>query len=344
VPLADSHGQIQREKAVETFYSASFTFAEATPVEVKPGQQLDGLVLALKKTRLRRLAGRIANQPRPDFLRFLSETETGSAEGGAIPIAADGTFVKTDLPPAKYTLLLGDGRKAAARKDVDLTLGDALGVTLDPVETVDIPVIFRTEGKGPAFRPRPATSDFMLVQVGSNEAAWLETVNDGAYRFSGVARGMYRLHVELAQHQLYLKSVTYGGETQTGDRIDLRSVREGGLEVTLSPNVAQVQGKVAVSEGESDDLTVVLVDGGRIIDATGTDQKGRFRMPSVAPGKYRLYAIESFDDGAWGSPELVKALEAKSVELDLKENEKKQVNVTAISAGEWAAALKKAGG
>jgi hypothetical protein len=67
-------------------------------------------------------------------------------------------------------------------------------------------------------------------------------------------------------------------------------------------------------------------------------------LPGVAPGKYRLFAIEGFDDEEWGSPELAKVLQAKSVELQLKESDKRQVSVTAITAGEWAAAVKKTGG
>ena len=105
-----------------------------------------------------------------------------------------------------------------------------------------------------------------------------------------------------------------------------------------------MQGKVALSADEADDLTVILVDGAHVVHQAHTDQKGRFRIPSVAPGKYRLFAIEDFDGDDWGNPELQKTLESKSVALELKENEKKQVSVPAISAGEWAAALKKLGG
>ncbi len=89
---------------------------------------------------------------------------------------------------------------------------------------------------------------------------------------------------------------------------------------------------------------MILVDGAHVVEEASTDQKGRFLIPSVAPGKYRVFAIAGFGDDDWDSPELAKTLAAKSVELDLKENEKKQVSVPAISAGEWAAALKKLGG
>jgi hypothetical protein len=186
-------------------------------------------------------------------------------------------------------------------------------------------------------------SDMMLVEAASDEAIAVQASVDGTYRFPGVALGIYHLHLDLGRQPLYLKGVTYGGETQTGDKIDLRTVREGGLEITLSPNVAQLQGKVMVSDEESEDLTVILVDGANIVYEAGTDQKGRFRMPAVAPGKYRIYAIEGFDDDDWGSPALAKELETKSAEVDLKESEKKQVNLTPVSMDEWTAALKKVG-
>jgi len=341
MPFVDSHGQMPREKEVETFYSASFSIAGATPVEVKAGQQLDSLVLALTKTHLRRAAGRIADPPRKGFLTYSGETETGSDSSGAIPVASDGAFAKADLTPARYTFLLSDGQHWIARKSVDLTLGDALGVTLEPIETMDVPVTFRTEGKGPVFRPRPAAN--LLVRDGSDEAVGLQEAG-ATYRFREVEGGIYRLQLALDGQKLYLKGVTYGGATQTGDKIDLRTAREGGLEVTLSSNVAEVEGRVTGSGGESAGLTVILVDGAHVVHETGADQKGRFRMPAVAPGKYRLLAIEDFDGDAWGSPELTKELESKSVELELKESDKKQVSVTAISSDEWNAALKKTGG
>jgi len=173
----------------------------------------------------------------------------------------------------------------------------------------------------------------MLVRDGSDEAVGLRESGSGTYGFHGVESGIYRLQLVLTGQKLYLKRVTYGGEAQPKDKIDLRTAREGGLEVTLSSNVAEVEGLATVSEDESDDLTVILVSGANIAYETGTDQKGRFRMPAVAPGKYRLCAIEDFDEDDWGSPELAKTLEAKALEIELKENEKKQVSVTAIPAG-----------
>ena len=99
----------------------------------------------------------------------------------------------------------------------------------------------------------------------------------------------------------------------------------------MSANVAEVEGKVSFSSDQVDDLTVILVNGHRIADRATTDQKGRFKMPAVPPGNYQLFAIQDFDPDDWGSPELSMVLESKGVEVELKENDKKQVTLTAIS-------------
>jgi hypothetical protein len=353
-PFVDSRGQAPREKEVETFYPGSFTFAGAAPVELKAGQQVENLVLTLKRTRLHRISGRIANPSPSSFLTLHRETETGSSSIGSIPVGKDGSFSREDLLPAQYTLRLSEGQRMVARKDVDLTSGDAVGITLDPLETVDVPVVFRTEGKGPVFRPRMEGWGF-LVQDGFDEEVVGRVEDDGTYRFEQVPRGVYRLFIRLDGQRLYVKRIASGGESLPNKKLDLRGAAPGTIEVTLSPNLAELQGRAATPKDHADTdrseaVTVILVDvekGGEemsIASQTGIDQNGNFQMGTVVPGKYRLYAIEGFDEDEWGSAELAKALSRKSVELELKESENKQVDITVISSGEWAAAVKKSGG
>jgi len=351
-PFVDSEGDPPLEREVETFYSQSFTFSGATPVELQAGQQINDLAVTLKKTRLRSVSGRIANPPKSGVLDYYGESETGAVSTGAIPIAHDGTFVQVDLPPVRCTIRLFDGQRLIAHKEVDLTTGDALAITLEPIETIDVPVTFHTEGRGPAFRPRgPSAGKSLLVREGSDEAVALEIAPDGTYRFAGVEPAVYRLQLALADQALYLKGVSYGGETVTGSKLDLHSARQGGLELIFSAKVASLQGRAVAPSGaegdENQNLTVILVDEAKgsaasIASQTGTDQKGRFQMHKVPPGKYRLYAIEKFDEATW-RPEAVEALAGKSVELELKESEKKLVSVPIISADEWNAVLKKLG-
>ena len=351
-PFLESDGQIPREKEVETFYSASFTFADANPVQVGEGKLVENLVLTLKKAPVRRVTGRIENLPANGMLHFQAETQTGSYLGGAIPIAQDGRFAGLNLLPEKYTLWLRGDQGLIARKDVDLSNGDALGITLDPIETVDIPVTFRTEGKGPLFHPGNR-GDLLLETDGSDGVVAGQVEEDGSYRFKGVPRAVYRVHIEAMGQKLYVKAMTYGGEAVAENRLDLRAGAPKALEVTLSAKLAELQGRAVVQAAtggeESDGVTVILVDQTNhsaeltIARQVETDQKGRFRMGTVAPGRYRLFAIEGFDVDRWGK-DLANALAEKSVDLELKESEKKQVSVTVISSDEWAAAVKKSGG
>ena len=232
LPFADSQGRIPLESDVETFYTSSFTFADATPLELKAGDRQDHLVLAIRKARLRRVTGRIPNPPPKTFLYFNRETETES-DGGAIPVASDGSFVKAGLVPGRYSFRLADGQKLVARKDVDLSLGDALNITLDPIETMDVAVTFHTEGKGPAFRP-PGEDAILLTQPPSDEAIGLQRADGGGYRFRGVARGIYQLSLRRPA-PVYLKEVTYRRRNpdRRQDRSAQRAPGRSGIDVQL---------------------------------------------------------------------------------------------------------------
>ncbi len=138
-PFLDSKGQMLKEEESETFYSSSFTFASAAPVEVKAGKNVENLVLTLKKTTLRHVSGRIGDPPRLGVLTVEEDAGSMSIRVRVIPIGDDGSFSLGGLPPGRYRLALGDAHRRLARKDVDLTNGDADGIVLEQLENVDVP-------------------------------------------------------------------------------------------------------------------------------------------------------------------------------------------------------------
>jgi hypothetical protein len=346
----DDKGQALGYVGMETFYSGSFTFAAATPLAVEAGQSIENLVLTIRKAPARHMAGRIANPPPNAFLELERDTETGSRPD-VIPIRPDGTFSWDALAPSRYTLSLDDHGRTIAEKRLDLTTGDAVGITLEPVETVDLKMVLRTEGSGPAFQP-PAQYGGFLLAVGS-EQEWLgQLVPDGTYEFRGVKPGIYRYLVRLGEQNLYIKRITVAGVVQEGTKVDLRSAKPGVMEVLFSPNVAQIEGHVVVPKAGAEgaaEATVILVpetasgEEVRVTKQSVADEKGRFKLAAVPPGKYRLYAIQGFDGDEWSSAELAAALAAKSVAIELKEKESKSAQVTLILNAEWEAAVKRTG-
>ena len=66
----------------------------------------------------------------------------------------------------------------------------------------------------------------------------------------------------------------------------------------------------------------------------GTDENGRFQFQGLRPGKYRIYAWEEFEDGAQFDPGVTGPFQARSVAIEVKEGERKEVAVTRISVDE----------
>jgi hypothetical protein len=93
-------------------------------------------------------------------------------------------------------------------------------------------------------------------------------------------------------------------------------------------------------DGASEETSVILVSDTASIENRATaDETGKFNLEGIATGKYRLYAIQGFDEDQWGSPELSAVLAAKSVQIELKENENRSLTLTAIPVKEWDAAV-----
>jgi hypothetical protein len=329
VPFLDTRGKAAREIEMETFYSGSLTFAGAAPLTIKAGQQITNLTLTVRRSAARHLAGQISTPSSKDFLILDITTETSSGNAGTISVRPDGTFDRSGLVPAIYTLRLMNEGKTVARQRVDLTTGDAEGVLLAPIETSDVVMKFRTEHDGPALRLPPFA--MLVAREGSDTSVTGHPQADGTIRFKDVVPDIYSLLIPLGDQRLYVK--------QPVGHLDLREGKVGVVEVVLSPDVARVEGRV---NDASEETTLILVsEMASIVKQTTAEGSGKFKLEAVRPGKYRLFAIQGFDEDEWGRAELADALAAKSLKLELKENDNRSVALTVISGEEWDAAVAK---
>jgi hypothetical protein len=83
-------------------------------------------------------------------------------------------------------------------------------------------------------------------------------------------------------------------------------------------------------------------DGSGMHYGTAT-QNGTFSLTQVPPGRYRAYAFEEVNGGQLQIPEVLKQLESRGTEIELKENDKKQIQVPLISADELQQVFAKLG-
>jgi hypothetical protein len=193
--------------------------------------------------------------------------------------------------------------------------------------------VLKTEG-GP---PPPARAvDATLTSIPDGE----QYTAQAGVEFRGLLPGAYRLTAWVHGEAYYLKRVAIDGKTLSPGRLELTSASSGPIELAFGTKVARITGRV---EGRATGaVTVVLLDPGEDDEhqpGTIADQIGAFHVDKIRPGKFRLYAIERFDDGLWGSPEIAAAL--RFVEVELAEGESRDVTVPLTRAAEWKTAVER---
>lgn len=334
----DNNGQPFRERDAKTYYDGSLSFREARPIGLKTGQEITGVIVVLQKTALRHVSGRIGagwNGNEPPMLWIANDS--------IIQIQKDGTFRADGLLPGQYVLQGRGESNLIASTPIDLTEHDADGVVVEPVELISLEMVIRTEG-GSAGTKRSGLDRVFLVDSKSGHEGLLEA--DGKFRFAEMEPSTYEIQLGENGDDYFVKRVLVDGEPQSGTSIDLRTAHPKLVEVLLSSNRAALSGRVSTYHAITNGIAVVLMNETgvqRWPEQTSTDTNGQFEWKSLAPGKYRLYAFEDFDENSWGSPDLAAMLAAKSVALELHEGEKRQVTVPLISAAEYQQALRKAG-
>lgn len=330
----DGEGRPIREQQVETFYKDSLSFAGATPIPLKAGQELDGLVLTREKIVGHRLSGHIA----PDLIGTDSPNIMAMGATGrffTMRVENDGSFHSDALPPGKYSLRISTQGKEF-RSEVDLTAGDVDGVVLEPVELLNFEASLRVEGVSPKELP---IDQFSLEGNGTHGYQG-EPQSDGRFKFKDVRPGVYELFVRSGH--FFVKRILVDGELQESRQLDLTRREPKVVEVVLSSRVARLHVEVRAAHKPTAAVTLLLENENEYYDGVARAD-GEFDWEFLTPGKYRLYAFEDFDPGAWGNPDLVSAFASKSLEIELHEDEHARAKPPLISATEFQKALQRLG-
>ena len=342
IEFLNGQGQRVREGETVTYFPSTSDFLSARPITLKAGQELSGITVTLRKAPLRRVSGRVSGATANRMVSLNPQTD--GIDGAVIAVKPDGSFERSDLLPGKYSLMVeGESAdRALAEQPVDLTTSDVEGLVLEPRETFRVPLVLRTEGPAPPLRPGQFWITLNSSSRGSSITA--HPNQDGNTEFSNVLPDTYRVRAYTQGQPYFLKSVEWAGAARSAAALHLHGPSGGPLELIFSSKVATIDGHV--NARATDAVTIVLAeraaaDGDADERHGSSDQDGRFQLDNIKPGKYRLFAIEGFDDGLWGSTELAAALH--SVDVDLSESETRHATVPLVTAKEWNAAVERFG-
>jgi hypothetical protein len=268
-------------------------------------------------------------------LSLVEKRDSGSGlsqYGSGFPAGGQSLFA--DLPPGRYILsgsATVDGRKLAAREELDLT-GGSLNITLHFAPTIDLAGHVRIEGA-----PATAAAGGRVFLSSGDSSIWQaaeSTVRpDGSFLLKDVPPGIWDIGVDPIAKGSYLKSMTLAGEDVLTADMLITPASRGPLEIVISPDGAQIDGKVvngtartilAAPQGE---MAAVL----SFYSLVTVDETGAFQMDTLTPGEYKLYAFEDLEAGAWLDPSFLKAYESRGTPVELKPGDKAEVVLQAIS-------------
>jgi hypothetical protein len=136
----------------------------------------------------------------------------------------------------------------------------------------------------------------------------------------------------------YVKSIMMGSEDVLNNGLRLTEPPRSPLVITIGANAGSLEGRVVSSQQSRQPVaaaTVVLIpENGQRFHVnhkfTVTDEAGRFRILSVPPGDYKLFAWESIEPGAWQNEDFVGGYESQGKLVRIEEGGKHSVELTSI--------------
>jgi hypothetical protein len=342
------------ETLAPSFYPRASDPSGAAALDLRPGQELRGIDLTVRRARTVTARGRVV---KPAGASFVLMSYGQSMDGGSIntsnPITdPEGKFELRGMTPGSYTLTVqttaGD-RRFSVRYSLQVGSTDIDNIELRLAPALDLKGAIRIEGNTDV-KPSQVTVRFQGRSGGIASTMQMPAMADAPAmarisRAGGVAEdGTFSLSVDpdfyrisaTAPGTLYLRSVLCGGREVIETGIDLSGGGGCDLTVVMSANGGQLEGQVTDADSQpapSAQVTLVAAGTSRsdFFGTAVTDASGHFKITGIAPGSYQAYAWEEVDGNAVRyDPEFVKPFESSAQTVEIAEGSKETVTLKQI--------------
>jgi hypothetical protein len=216
--------------------------------------------------------------------------------------------------PGQYRLsasLSTDGKTYAGSQAVDTSSGSG-DVVLTLAPAVDLTGRIRFEGQTSEKTGFTITLNHPGASRGGmpRDHPNARSGPDGHFAFKELIPGEWDLDVPQIPRGEYLKSVRYGDDDVLFKTMEVKPGSEASIDIVISSHTAQIHGEVDAASGlDPARAAVVLAPVGRFHDLAryyygvlaGDD--GKFKMLGLAPGKYKVYAVEKLAVAVFRDPD-----------------------------------------
>jgi hypothetical protein len=350
---------------VSTFYPDSLDLSNAVALDVHSGQDQGDIDIHMKRAATFHIRGKVKVAVSPDTKLVIEVSPLGGpvsySSGQATAPGPDGQFDIPGLVPGAYTLRLmntgssGDGIRFSplqhilSRQDVTIAAGDVNGLVLSETPPVTLTWHARSEDDETANLSSVVISLLSWDDPPASAVPVMGSSPDGS-RTITVDAGHYLIHVGgLLPQGSYISSLQINQADALNKVVDLSQGGAGQVDIVFRKGLAELDGSLASNDNSAPRAaTVILVpeslapDGSNLM-MRGTGRSSAFSFTNVPPGRYTAFAVEQFNYNAWQNPNFIASLQGRGVSVDLSEKDRKQIELSVISASDLLQAMAQIG-
>jgi len=333
-----------------TFYPGTTDPAQASPLQVQPGDELSAINLIMNKVPCQKVHGRViiagAARLRGTYVALAAPADQDFPPGrdyGAQVEDDNGEFVIQGVPQGSYIALARSNdhqRMYVGNTPVEVGNVDVEGVVVVLKPSFELRGRVRTESG--------AVLDFARLrvwlqssdsQIGGGTGA--EVKSDGTFMFRNVFDGNYRVRVGDYPEEFYVKAARLGDQDVLADGVALTSSQAGSsLEIILSANGGTISGTVLQNSEPVPGAMVTLVPDPpsrsheELYSSKRADAFGRFTMLGLPPGDFKIFAWDSVMNADPQDPDFQKTYKDKGQSVRVEERRQQNVQLELIAPPE----------
>ena len=342
----------EKEDWVVTYYPSTASSQSATPVDVRAGNEINGVEIRLRRAPVLQVRGQVLGDLTKRLGLMLLPGEREASGPGPLQMAQvekDGSFTFRAVTPGAYQIVAQRMERrpvTLARTPIQVATGDIENVSVrlqEPV-TVTGSLKFETANNAPMD---PTSARIFLQPAGAasngfrDESVEGKIAENGTFTFTGVPPDKAIFYPYNLGPGVYLKSVRIGGQEFIDTGIDLAS---GGpqvqLEAVFGTNGGSLSGRVMLDNKPASNYTVTAhPEPPRpfqpwLIKTATTDAAGNFSIRTLPPGDYRVLAWEEIAKEFLSDTDFIKRFESSGPKVTIKESAGQTVDLAPVSTTE----------
>jgi hypothetical protein len=317
------------------YYGGATESKDAAPINITGGENLVRCDFQLKSVTGAQVSGHIKglpdNAPDPQegphegklvsfveiYMSPADDVMRGWRQGAAVQ-PTDGHFQFPEVAAGRYRIYASavrDKRVYSAWQMIDAQPGVG-DVVLNMVPGTKLNGQIVIEG-GSNLKPSEFHVSFTSIESQSLSA---EVGPTGNFVFNEVAIGEWQMDLTPPPRGGYLKSVHLGDKDVRFGKLLIEPGSDAQLKIVVSTRMASIEGETGSKRAG---ILVAPIgafhDLARFYYAVPTDDEGKFKLMGIAPGKYRVFALEKMAAANFRSPEAADQLGDLGEEVDLTE-------------------------